>query len=95
MRRAGIGLVIPGSILLGLGGLVMIGYFVDTEETQILFTALGIGVLGGAFLIPGIILAVLGKRRMEKALSQARLPMPGIAYNPETQATHFSLAWRF
>jgi len=95
MRKAGIGLVIPGAILLGLGGLVMIGFFVDTEETQILFTALAIGALGGALLIPGIILAVLGKRRMEQAMTQAWLPMPGIAFDPTTRSTHFSLAWRF
>ncbi len=95
MRRAGIGLVIPGSILFGLGGLVMLAYFVDTSETGALFAALGVGALGGALLIPGIILAVLGKKRMQQAMTQARFPMPGIAYDPETKATHFSLAWRF
>jgi hypothetical protein len=73
----------------------MIGFFVDTEETQILFTALGIGALGGALLIPGIVLAVLGKKRIEKAMAQASLPMPGMAYDPITRSTHFSLAWRF
>jgi len=95
MRRAGIGLIIPGSILFGIGGLVMIGFFVDTSETQILFTALGVGALGGALLIPGIILAVLGKKRIEKAMMQARFPMPGIAFDPVRKSTHLTLAWRF
>ncbi len=95
MRRAGIGLVIPGSILFGLGGLVMIVYFTDMSDRGPLYAALSVGALGGALLIPGIILAVLGKKRMVEAMTQARLPMPGIAFDPYRKSTHFTLAWRF
>lgn len=95
MRRAGIGLVIPGSILFGLGGLVMLAFFVDTSETGALWAALSVGALGGALLIPGIILAVQGKKKYEKAMRQARFPLPGIAYNPVSKSTLFTLAWRF
>jgi hypothetical protein len=97
LRRAGIGLVIPGSILLGLGGLVMlVNLAPDTYEPGALRAGIGIAVLGLGLMIPGIALAVTGRKRAEAAMRQAAwLPLPSLAYNPELKSAHLALMWRF
>jgi hypothetical protein len=95
MRRAGIGLAIPGAIIFGLGALVLSVSFSIEDTDPALRAGVGMLIFGGALLIPGIILAVAGKKRAEAAMRQALLPMPGLAFDPELRSAHLTLAWRF
>ena len=97
MKKAGIGLSIPGWIITGLGLLVVGAAFGidDSDRDSVLRTGLGMSIVGLALAIPGTVLIALGNKRMRAALASAQLPRPSVAYDPETRSAHLTLSIRF
>ena len=98
MRRAGIGLVIPGAIFFGLGALVAVASLANdstNDRRAMLYTGGGLMVVGAIFLVPGIILVSIGKKRAAAAMMQAGVPMPGLALDTQIPSARLTLTWTF
>ncbi len=97
IRRAGLGLLIPGLIVSALGviglGAVLAG---DDGSTTGLGVSIGMISLGTALWIPGAVLVSLGSKRLAAALHMARLvPWPVLALTPGTRSGSLILGWWF
>jgi hypothetical protein len=97
IKKAGLGLAIPGWIITGLGALVMFAYIsVDpSDRDQVLRVSLGMMGVGLMLAIPGTVLISIGNRKMRQALGQGALPLPALAYDPSNESAHLTLSWRF
>lgn len=97
MRKAGLGLLIPGCIFTGLFGMgFALVVSTDPDDKQAFRALLGLTVVGLALLIPGAVLTAKGSRDRREALrrTSAAIPLPGLAYDPHTGTGALTLTWR-
>lgn len=99
LKKAGLGLLIPGCIITGLGFLAFAIVVTSDDNSDSAFRGtLGMSLVGLAFLIPGAVLVGVANKRLKEAIAKyhtAKAPTPGLAYDPQRKDLHLTLAWRF